>query len=212
MHKITLPLILGAVALAVPTAVLAKDRSAPKGDLTRATVQARAVESFRELDANGDGTLDAADRETQQKARFDRLDSDKNGELSFEEMKAMRGQRPDGARGERKERPPIAMRGPGMPGPGMRAPGGMRGPGMRGPGMGPRGFAAEPDIEQDRALTQAEFETAMLARFDEVDSDSDGTVTAAERSAHRATMRDQMKAKREEMREQMKARRAERAG
>jgi hypothetical protein len=41
------------------------------------------------------------------------------------------------------------------------------------------------DTNGDKAISQAEFETAALARFDAADANKDGQVTAEERAAQR---------------------------
>lgn len=172
MRRLTISLLAGAAVLASSGAALAQDRQAPKADVTRAAAQERAAQAFQRMDANGDGKLDAADREARQKARFDRLDADGNGTVNYAEFAAARGA-PDGERaGRQGERKGHRM--------GMR---GMRG----GHAMGMRGNA---DSDNDGTLTQAEFIAAALARFDAADADKNGTVTAAERNAQRKAMRE----------------------
>lgn len=183
MRKTTLTLLAGAAAIAVSGTALAQGRQAPQGDLTRPQAQQHAAQMFDRLDVNGDGTLDAADREAQRKARFDRLDNNSDGAISYDEFTAARtsrGERPEGVRGQRG-----SHRGERM---GLH---GMRGMGMRGPGR-------MSGVDGDRATTRAEFEAAMLARFDAADANKDGTVTAAERKAQRDGMRQQMRERRDQ--------------
>ena len=188
MRKTTLTLLAGAAVIAASGAAHAQGRQAPQGDFTRAQAQQHAGQMFDRLDAHGDGKLDAADRDARHQARFDRLDANGDGAISREEFSAartQRGERPEGVRGR-----------PGAPGGERLGPRGMRGMamGMRGPGRMAGG-------DPNRVVTRAEFEAAALARFDAVDANDDGVVTAAERQARRDTMR-----------QQMRERRAQRAG
>ena len=195
--KMTL-LTLGAALIAVP--VLA----APGGDrnmgdankdgvLTRAEAEAHAKAMFVKLDVNKDGKLDQADRAARHAEKraqmFDRLDANKDGSISKAEWdqadaareakraewKAKRGERA-GAPGEGGER--HAMRG---------HHGGKRG-GHGGHG-GPGGWM-KADANGDKAISQAEFVAGALARFDRMDANKDGKVTAEERQAMRQAMRD----------------------
>lgn len=175
MRKFPIRLIAGAAVVTASGAALAQNRPAPAPDMTRAAAEQRAVEAFAKIDVNSDGKIDTADREARQKARFDRIDADNNGAVSFAEFTAKRS-RPDGESAGRGERDGQRM--------GMRGGRGMRG----GHHMGLRGNA---EVNQDGAVTQAEFTAAALVRFDAADADSNGTVTAAERKAQRDTMRKQ---------------------
>ena len=195
--KMTL-LTLGAALIAVP--VLA----APGGDrnmgdankdgvLTRAEAEAHAKAMFVKLDVNKDGKLDQADRAARHAEKraqmFDRLDVNKDGSISKAEWdqadaarqakraewKAKRGERA-GAPGNGAER--HAMRG---------HHGGKRG-GHGGHG-GPGGWM-KADANGDKAISQAEFVAGALARFDRMDANKDGKVTAEERQAMRQAMRD----------------------
>lgn len=192
--KMTL-LTLGAALIAVP--VLA----APGGDrnmgdankdgvLTRAEAEAHAKAMFVKLDVNKDGKLDQADRAARHAEKraqmFDRLDVNKDGSISKAEWdqadaarqakraewKAKRGERA-GAPGNGAER--HAMRG---------HHGGKRG------GHGGPGGWMKADANGDKAISQAEFVAGALARFDRMDANKDGKVTAEERQAMRQAMRD----------------------
>ncbi len=191
MKKLAISLIAGAAALAVAAPAMAQNRT-PQADLTRAAVQERTQNMFDRMDANKDGKVDSADRAARQKAMFDRVDADHNGEISYAEFTAMHGDRKRGAHnpgdraeaGKRGDRDGhrMAMRGERGPGMAMRA------------GRGGMGRAA--DANGDGAITLAELQTAALARFDKVDADHDGTVTAAERKAQREQMRQQWQQRR----------------
>ena len=56
---------------------------------------------------------------------------------------------------------------------------------------GGRAALAAADADGNGAITQAEFTTAMLARFDAADADHNGTVTREERRAMRQQARTQ---------------------
>jgi Ca2+-binding EF-hand superfamily protein len=188
MRRLTVSLLAGIAAISVSGAALAQDRAARQAELTRAAVQERAAQAFERMDVNGDGKIDAADREARVKARFDRIDANSDGAIDFAEYAAQRGsqgERAEGVHGER--RAPKVER--------------MGHRGMRGGGMGLRGPGRGADANSDGTITRAEFESALLTRFDAADADNDGTVTAAER-----------KAQRDAMREQWRERRAQRAG
>ena len=60
---------------------------------------------------------------------------------------------------------------------------GRRGGGMRGMMM------ARADADGDGTVSQAEFTSAALARFDSADANNDGTVTAEERREQRSERR-----------------------
>lgn len=184
--------LLAAPVLAAPGAGLKPDDNAT---LTRADAQAKATQLFAKLDANKDGKLDASDRaakraEMQAKA-FERLDANKDGSISKAEWDqhaadraAKRSERGDkrAEAGKRGDGPRHAMRG-------------HRG----GPG-GPHGMMlGRADANGDKAITQAEFQTAALARFDAADANKDGQVTPDERAAQRAAWKakaDEWRAKR----------------
>lgn len=138
-------------------------RHEPRAATTRAEAEQRSAEAFGRMDANKDGVLNQADREAARHEAFDRIDSDKDGTISFAEFDARR----DG-RGE----PRADGRGPGKHGFAHR--GGRD-------GFGGRGMARAADADKDGTVTQAEFTTAALARFDQADADKDGTISLEER-------------------------------
>src|SRR3546814_16500680 len=61
---------------------------------------------------------------------------------------------------------------------------------------GGHGMMMKADTNGDKAISQTEFQTAALARFDAQDANKDGPVTAAERKAARAAKRAEWRAKR----------------
>lgn len=186
---------LAAAGLTLGGAAIAQDRpERPErgADMTRADAEARATAAFARMDANGDGLLDTADREARQQERFARMDADGNGQVSFEEMQAAREER----REAREERRAEAGERRGQAGE-RRGRRGAHRMAMRGAGprmMGQR--LEQADTNGDNALSQAEFTTAALARFDRADANSDGTVTAEERRAQRGERRGRMRDRR----------------
>lgn len=182
--KITL-LTLGAALVAAP--VLAApggaDRNATQ---TRAEAETRAAGMFARMDANKDGKLDATDRaakRTEMQAKmFERLDANKDGNISKAEWDQHGADRA-ARRAERGEKRADA----GEAGDGKRHA--MRGHhGKRG---GHRGMMVmgKADTDGDKAISQAEFLTAALARFDAADANKDGQVTPEERKAQRDAWR-----------------------
>lgn len=145
-------------------------RPEPRSEMTRADVEQRTAERFGRMDANKDGLLNDADRDAARRQAFDAIDADKDGTISFAEFDAQRGERRE-ARAER--------RGPGRP----DAPDFDR--------RGGRGadIARAADADSDGTVTQAEFTSAALARFDRADADSDGTLSREERRETRQHMR-----------------------
>ena len=140
-------------------------RPESRGETTRAEAEARSAEMFGRMDANDDGVLNEADREATRREAFDRLDTDRDGSISFAEFESGKDQR----RESRAER------------------GGHRGDHRRDFGRG--GFARAADADSDGTVTQAEFTTAALARFDRADANSDGTISADERRDSRRDSR-----------------------
>lgn len=191
--KISL-LTLGAALIAVPVLAAPGGGHRNMGDadgngvLTRAEAQASATQLFAKMDANKDGKVDASDhaarRAEMQATRFAALDANKDGSVSKAEWdqhsadraakRAERGDKRADA-GEARE---------GKRGDGMRGHHGKRG--GHGGGMG--GWM-KADTNGDKAISQAEFTTASLARFDRMDANKDGQVTAEERQAARQAMR-----------------------
>ncbi|MGH6695198.1 EF-hand domain-containing protein [Sphingopyxis sp.] len=174
---------LAAALVAVP--VLAAPGADGNAVQTRAEAQAKATQLFAKMDANKDGKLDATDRAAQRAERqakiFASLDTDGNGSISRPEWDKHGADRA-AKRAERGEKRSEA----GEAGEGKRH-------GMRG-GHGKRGghhgmMMGKADTDGDKAISQAEFQTAALARFDAADANKDGQVTAEERQAQRGAWR-----------------------
>lgn len=194
-RKIAL-LTLGAALIAVPG--FAAPGDGPRGDadgngtLTRAEAEAHATQAFARMDTNKDGKLDAADRTAKraemQARMFERIDADKDGNISRAEWDQHGADRA-AKRAERGEK---------------RAAAGEDGKGRRHAMRGHHGkhgghhamMMARADTDGDKAISQAEFQTAALARFDAADANRDGQVTAEERQAAREAKRAEWRAKR----------------
>lgn len=176
---------LAAALVAVP--VLAAPGGADRDAVqTRADAEAKAAQMFARMDANKDGKLDAADRAAQHAERqakmFASIDADGNGSISKAEWDKHGADRA-AKRAERGEKRADADEaGEGKRHHGMRGGHGKRG-GHRGMMMG------KADTNGDKAVSQAEFQTAALARFDAADANKDGQVTPEERQAQRGAWR-----------------------
>ncbi|MGC1270611.1 MAG: hypothetical protein WA842_08460 [Croceibacterium sp.] len=174
---------LAAAAIVAATAAVAQsgaarpERAGPP--TTRAAVTQFADTAFARMDRNSDGVLNQADREARQKAAFDRIDADRNGNVTFAEFNAQREHRRE-ARAERRGE-----------GGGERRMGQGRHGGMR--GHSGQGMAMMADKDKDGTVTKAEFAAAALARFDQADTDKNGTISDTERRAARQQMRGHMR-------------------
>lgn len=217
MKKLTLGL--SAIALTIGGAAYAQNSAAPAnpprmerptadankdGTLTRAEIQSHATAQFTRMDVNKDGKLDQADRtqrfQQMREAQFTKLDTDKNGSISKAEFMAERA--PQAHRGPRSDRPAAdAANGEGREARGWR---GHRGGEARFGGHhgGPRGpmhrgmMAPGADANKDGAVTQAEFVSSALQRFDAQDTNKDGQITKEERQASREARNAERQAKR----------------
>ncbi|AJA09157.1 hypothetical protein SKP52_11285 [Sphingopyxis fribergensis] len=169
---------LAAALVAVP--VLAAPGADGNAVQTRTEAQAKAAQMFAKMDANRDGKLDAADRSAQHAERqakmFASLDADGNGSISKAEWDKHGADRA-AKRAERGENRAEAR----------KAGEGKRHHGMRGGHHGM--MMGKADTDGDKAISQAEFQTAALARFDAADANKDGQVTAEERRAQRGAWR-----------------------
>lgn len=185
MKKITI-FTLGAALIAVPA--LAAPGAKPGGAdgvMTRAEVQGHAAQMFAKMDANKDGKIDATDRAARhaemQAKRFAALDANSDGNISKGEWDQRAADR-----SERKDKRVAAGEAGHGKRDGMRGHHGKRGGhGMR----GGHGGWMKADANGDKAITQAEFQTAALARFDAADANKDGQVTPEERKAQRGEWR-----------------------
>lgn len=172
---ITLSLV-GAALLATTGVAVAQggqnaQRRGPVAEMTRDQAVARADAQFARLDVNRDGSVTADEaRQARQANRaerrgrvFDRLDANRDGSISREEF----NQRP-AMSAERRE------------GRGMRA-------GRQGRRGGEAGAARM--FDANGVLTREEFRARALQRFERLDLNRDGTITAAERQEARQRFR-----------------------
>lgn len=192
-----------AITLALITAGAAMAQSADRpgrgaradadndGRVSRAEFVQGRIAHLTAIDANRDGSVSAEERQSgidtrrnqRASARFEALDKDGNGSISREEFTARE------PRGDRAER----HGGPGMRQGGHRGPRGGWGRGGRGQGgdRGPNGEARGP-------LSIAEVQARLTTRFDRLDANSDGYITAEERAAARQSMREDRRERRAE--------------
>ncbi len=123
-------------------------------------------------DADGDGIVTRAEELARADARFDRIDANKDGKLSADEM------RPRGPMGGAGMAPPP----PPPPGAEGTAP-----PPPPGAGRGERMFARM-DTNGDGVIDREEYRAQAMRRFDRLDTNKDGKIDPAERQAARDAM------------------------
>ena len=123
-------------------------------------------------DANGDGVMTRDEAMAQADARFDRMDANKDGKLTPDEM---RPRRPMGEAGATPPPPPADGAAPPPP---------------PSPGAGGRGerMFARLDTNGDGVIDREEFRAQAAQRFDRMDTNKDGKIDAAERQAARDAM------------------------
>lgn len=143
MRKILLVAV-GAAALAASACGFAQAQNG-SGDNAR--------HGIFQSDANSDGVLTRAEFDAGRAATFARLDADRNGQLTREEMRAERGER--------------------------RGRGGWRG--HRGGPGGPGGGLAGADANNDGNITREEFLARPTEMFNRLDANHDGVISTAER-------------------------------
>lgn len=167
------------VAQQAPQRGLRADADAD-GRISRAEFIDARLARLTAMDANRDGSVSAEERRTAMQARraeravawFDALDKDGNGAISREEFTAPREQRAERAEG--------AMRGERM--------------GQHGSRHGPRGgrhagFREGRGGEARGPVAIADVQTRLATRFDRIDANRDGYITAEERTAARQAER-----------------------
>jgi hypothetical protein len=128
---------------------------------------------------DADGAITREQAMAQADARFDRMDANKDGKLTPDEM------RPHGRMGGPDAPPPPAADGAAPPPPS---------PAAVGRGFGDRMFARL-DTNGDGVVDRDEFRAQAARRFDRMDTNKDGKVDAAERQAARDAM-EQMRGRR----------------
>ncbi|HYJ83440.1 MAG TPA: EF-hand domain-containing protein [Allosphingosinicella sp.] len=175
------------VALAALAAVPASAQPDGEGRIaapqTRAAVQAQVQARFAKADSNSDGFVTQDEVRARAEARLD-----ERREQRFEQLDSNH----DGMISRAEFDAPRAARG--GEGGERRAMRGERrgkrfahrgGGGAMGAGFGGRAFAAM-DMDRDGRVALDEAQRAALQRFDRVDSNRDGTITLEERQAARA--------------------------
>lgn len=213
MKKITLTLSAAALALSGASIAYAshhggKHNVDANGDgvVSLEETMARSDTMFAKMDVDGNGQIDAGDREARKAERFAKADANGDGEVTQEEMLAAREARQaerTERRGERREQRFAQLDTDGSGGlseteldaakdgrkgqrakaDGKKRDGEMRGK-RRGGGQAMR-MLKQADANGDKAVTKAEFDTAVQARFAKVDTDNSGTITKEERKAAR---------------------------
>ena len=149
-------------------------------------------------DANGDGTITREEFMARAAEHFARLDANKDGKITPDEMKAAMDARPEG----RGMGPGMGMRHGRRGGPdGLGGPGGPGGPGMmpppppggpEGPGGAHGDMLARLDANHDGKLSRAEFNAPGDKHFDMIDTNHDGQIDQAELNAEHERMRAMM--------------------
>jgi hypothetical protein len=155
--KIGLAAAAGAVALAAGGAALHAQSGGLHGPM-------------RHFDSDSNGAISLAEARTGAAAMFAGADSDKDGRVTHEEMRAFHGK----MGGHRKG--------------GHGGHGGRAGHGDKG-GHGGHGSKGPMDLDSDGdgAITLAEAQSGIEAHFAKMDSNRDGSITEAEmRAAHQA--------------------------
>lgn len=187
------------------------------GVITRAEIKTHSASRFAQMDGNSDGVVNSEDREANRAERFSAADSDGDGELSAEEMSAARqarhakhSERRAMRQAKRFEQIDTDNSG-GISQTEMAAAKQARGA-DRGERRGKRGemhhsghhgkrhmamrMLRNADIDGDKSVTRAEFDAAVEVHFARVDTDGSGSITAEERKAAMAAMKEQMQQRR----------------
>jgi len=184
MKKFAILASAGAAAVATAGVALAQPAAGPRADrdadITRQQVIERVDQRFARLDLDNDGRATAEEaRQAAQQRRaqraermFDRLDADNDGSISRAEFDQARSQR-QAHRAERRG-----------------------GPGMRGLRHGAAGMRAMRMFGEQGFVTRDQMRERALARFDRMDANRDGTVTAAERRQAREQLRQRIRERR----------------
>lgn len=192
LSVIALAAVAGVATAQVPPAGAAapyQARGEANRQMTRAEFVDTRVARLTALDANRDGTVSVEERQAGMQARqaeradarFAKLDANADGSISRAEFDAGHAARPD--RGPRAERAGNrggarhAMRGPGRPGAEGRGPGRERGP-----------------------VVISDVAAKLGERFDKMDADRDGVISADERRAAMTAHRAERQAQRAERR------------
>jgi hypothetical protein len=192
----TLTLLSGAALLAVAGIALAQDGPGPgpdrgglEGDVTRQQVIAHVDEMFARLDANRDGRVTPDEMHAMRGGGEHR-----RGEMREHMFDRLDANHDGNISREEFASAPAMRGGPGGPGghPGMEMgppPGGPDGPGGPGGPGGGRMRGARMFGDQG-FVTLEQMRARALERFDRADANHDGTLTMDERRAARGRMHD----------------------
>lgn len=189
------------------------------GEISLAEAKAQGAARFARMDVNADGSLDKADRETMADQRFAKADANSDGEVTRDEMTAAReareakfAERRDTRAAEREARMFETLDKDGSGGLSqaeMAAAKALRGEaraerrgerrggerkgrrGGRGGNDGAMAMMRGADSDNDKAVSRAEFDAAIEARFARLDTDGSGTISAQEREAAKSMRRGQ---------------------
>lgn len=177
------------LAALAPVAMLAAapgDAPRPMA-VTRDMVKAEADQVWSKADLNGDGRIDAADREARMLKRFDAMDTNHDGMVSRDEyLAAIRARAKDWHGADWPEHGPGEAERKADAGPDHPA---MGHEGWKHDDKGGRHhpmiamivvMPALHDAIKDGAVTRAAFDAAVTARFDKLDTNHDGTLDRAE--------------------------------
>lgn len=186
MKAIKMTLLAGVFLVATGVAVAQPDgqRPAPRAEVTRDQAAARADEQFARLDGNRDGRVTREEmRERAQSRMAERQERrvERRGQM-FDRLDANR----DGQISREEFNQRREMRGErGRRGGHARGMRGMRG-GPGGTMMGMRGGLGA--LGADGVVTAEQFRARALERFDRVDSNRDGRISSDERRGSRGRL------------------------
>lgn len=173
MKRFLVPLAIAAIA--VPVVAQMPERRGATQPMTKAEVEARVKQRFERLDTNRDGIVTREEVEATRAARRAEAQDRRFAMVDADKNGSISRAEFDGAIATRSER--RAERG------GKRWKRGGRG--------GPEAMLARADTNSDGRLTLAEALARPMARFETADTNRDGTLTPEERKAAREKMREQ---------------------
>ncbi len=144
----------------------------PNGDkaMSKAESTDMAAKIFAKIDVNGDGKIDATDREANEKNHFAAMDSNHDGQISESEFMAAHATKRSNA---------MAMKDQTI------ADGGKHHMGGAGHKMKMMMMLKMADANGDKTVTRDEFMAASAAHFAKVDTNNDGSISVQERKAAR---------------------------
>lgn len=171
-------LTIASLVAAIFASATAIAQPAPGRNAAQAAPQGRAAERFQAADTDKDGALskdEATKGMPRLSERFAALDTNQDGKLTAEEFQTFRNNAQGAGRPQ----------GAGQQGGRMGGQSGMQKAGSRGQGH-PGGMLLNADTDKDGVITRAEAEkhinTQALARFDALDTNKDGKLSAEEQA------------------------------